>query len=49
MQEDFFDLGGTSVQVARIFARIEEVFHERLPLSVIWITRPGISALTPIL
>ena len=35
IQDDFFDLGGTSVQVAHIFARIEEVFHTRLPLSVI--------------
>src|SRR6266851_8649050 len=35
IQEDFFDLGGTSVQVARVFARIEESFHKRLPLSVI--------------
>ena len=35
IQEDFFDLGGTSVQAARIFARIEESFHQRLPLSVI--------------
>jgi len=35
VQEDFFDLGGTSVQAARVFARIEEVFHMRLPLSVI--------------
>jgi thioesterase domain-containing protein len=35
IQEDFFDLGGTSVQAARIFARIEETFHKRLPPSVI--------------
>jgi thioesterase domain-containing protein len=35
IQEDFFELGGTSVQAARIFAKIEEVFHKRLPLSVI--------------
>jgi thioesterase domain-containing protein len=35
VQEDFFDLGGTSVQAARVFARIEEVFHMRLPLSII--------------
>jgi len=33
--DDYFDLGGTSVQAARIFAEIEEVFHKRLPLSVI--------------
>jgi thioesterase domain-containing protein len=35
IQENFFDLGGTSVQAARVFARIEEAFHQRLPLSVI--------------
>lgn len=35
IQDDFFDLGGTSLQAARIFARIEESFHQRLPLSVI--------------
>jgi thioesterase domain-containing protein len=35
IQEDFFDLGGTSVHAALIFAKIEEVFHKRLPLSVI--------------
>jgi thioesterase domain-containing protein len=35
VQEDFFDLGGTSVKAARIFAAIEEVFHKRLPVSVI--------------
>jgi thioesterase domain-containing protein len=34
-QENFFDLGGNSVQAARIFARIEEVFHQRVPLSLI--------------
>ena len=35
IQEDFFDLGGTSVQAVRIFARIEELVHQRLPLSLI--------------
>jgi thioesterase domain-containing protein len=35
LQENFFDLGGTSVQAARMFAMIEESFHRRLPLSVI--------------
>jgi len=35
IQEDFFDLGGTSIQAARIFAQIEDRFHIRLPLSVI--------------
>jgi thioesterase domain-containing protein/acyl carrier protein len=34
-QENFFDLGGSSVQAASIFARIEEDFHQRLPLSLI--------------
>jgi thioesterase domain-containing protein len=35
VNEDFFDLGGTSVQAARIFAEIEEIFHQRFPLSCI--------------
>ena len=35
IKEDFFDLGGTSIQAARIFAIIEESFHMRMPLSVI--------------
>lgn len=35
IREDFFDLGGTSVQAVRIFARIEELVHHRLPLSLI--------------
>lgn len=35
VQEDFFDLGGTSLDAVRIFARIEEVVHQRLPLSLI--------------
>jgi thioesterase domain-containing protein len=35
IQEDFFDLGGTSVQALRIFTRIEELIHQRLPLSLI--------------
>jgi len=33
IRENFFDLGGTSVQAAGIFARIEETFHKRMPLS----------------
>lgn len=33
IQENFFELGGTSVQAARIFAMIEETFHKRIPLS----------------
>jgi thioesterase domain-containing protein len=35
IRDDFFDLGGTSVHAARIFARIEEVIYQRLPLSLI--------------
>jgi len=35
IQEDFFDLGGTSIQAVRIFAKIEEAFHMRMSLSVI--------------
>ncbi len=34
-QDDFFDLGGTSVQAVRIFAQIEEVFHRRMAISTI--------------
>jgi thioesterase domain-containing protein len=33
IRENFFDLGGTSVQAAGIFARIDETFHKRMPLS----------------
>ncbi len=33
IRENFFDLGGTSVQAARMFATIEETFHKRMPLS----------------
>jgi thioesterase domain-containing protein len=33
IRENFFDLGGTSVQAAVIFARIDETFHKRMPLS----------------
>jgi thioesterase domain-containing protein/acyl carrier protein len=35
IRENFFELGGTSVQAVRIFARIEQVVHQRLPLSLI--------------
>jgi thioesterase domain-containing protein len=35
IQENFFDLGGTSLEAVRIFARIEELVHLRLPLSLI--------------
>jgi thioesterase domain-containing protein len=35
IKENFFDLGGNSIQAARIFAKIEGVFHRRLPLSLI--------------
>ena len=33
IRENFFDLGGTSVLVARMFAMIEETFHKGMPLS----------------
>ena len=46
IQEDFFDLGGTSVQAVRIFARIEEVVHQRLPLSL-FLARPPLNNLLP--
>jgi thioesterase domain-containing protein/acyl carrier protein len=48
VNEDFFDLGGTSVQAARIFSRIEEVFQKRLPLSVI-ISAPTVEQLAAFL
>lgn len=32
-RENFFDLGGTSILAARMFAMIEETFHKRMPLS----------------
>src|ERR1700722_10376025 len=32
---NFFDLGGTSLDALRIFTKIEETFHKRLPLSMI--------------
>ena len=35
IQEDFFDLGGTSVQAVRVFAEIEQIVHQRHPLSLI--------------
>jgi thioesterase domain-containing protein len=35
IQENFFDVGGTSVLAARIFAMIEETFHKRMPVSCI--------------
>lgn len=35
IQENFFELGGTSVQAVRIFAEIEQIVHQRLPLSLI--------------
>jgi thioesterase domain-containing protein len=35
IQENFFDLGGTSIQAVRIFAKIERIVHQRLPLSLI--------------
>lgn len=35
VQEDFFDLGGTSLDAVRIFARIAEVVQQRLPVSLI--------------
>src|ERR1700689_2151307 len=36
VRDNFFDLGGTSAQAVRMFARIEEVVHQRLPLSLIF-------------
>jgi thioesterase domain-containing protein len=44
VKENFFDLGGTSVQAAHIFSRIEEVFQKRMPLSVL-ISAPTVEQL----
>ena len=35
IRDNFFELGGASVHAVRIIARIEELVHERLPLSLI--------------
>ncbi len=35
IRDNFFDLGGASIHAVRIIARIEELVHERLPLSLI--------------
>jgi thioesterase domain-containing protein len=35
VRENFFDLGGTSLDAVRIFKQIEELVHQRLPLSLI--------------
>lgn len=35
IRDDFFELGGTSVHAVRVFAKIEELVHQRLPLSLI--------------
>ncbi len=46
VHDNFFDLGGTSLEAVRIFAKIEEVFHKRLPLSLI-LGAPTIQQLAP--
>jgi thioesterase domain-containing protein/acyl carrier protein len=35
IDDNFFDLGGSSLQAVRVFAKIEELVHQRLPLSLI--------------
>ncbi len=35
-RDDFFDIGGNSLQAARLFADIEITFHAKLPLSILW-------------
>ncbi len=35
IREDFFDLGGTSAQAVRVFSKMEELVHQRLPISLI--------------
>src|SRR5665213_4315996 len=35
VREDFFDLGGTSLQAVRIFAQIDERFQKRLAISAL--------------
>jgi thioesterase domain-containing protein len=46
IQENFFELGGTSIQAAQVFTKIEEVFQQRLPLSLI-LAAPTIEKLAP--
>lgn len=36
IHQNYFDLGGNSVLGVRLFARIEEVFHVRLPLATLF-------------
>jgi len=47
VQDDYFDLGGTSMLVTRLFAQIERRFHKKLPLTTM-INAPTIEQLSRI-
>jgi len=36
IDDDFFDLGGDSLNAAQLFVEIEKVFHRKLPLSILY-------------
>ena len=48
IQDDFFNLGGTSLLVSRVFAEIESRFHKKLPLATM-INAPTIEQLSRII
>jgi len=48
IEDDFFELGGTSLLAARLFAQIEEVFQLRLPL-VTLVQTPTIKKLAKVI
>jgi amino acid adenylation domain-containing protein len=36
VQDDYFELGGSSLTAAQLFAQIEKVFHKKLPLATLF-------------
>lgn len=47
-EDNFFDLGGTSIQALRLFHAIERLYHKRLPLSSLF-QHPTAAALSALL
>ncbi|WP_052754408.1 thioesterase domain-containing protein [Calothrix sp. 336/3] len=48
LTDDFFDLGGDSIDAVQLFAKIENIFHQKLPLNTLF--KSGtIAALTKLL